>query len=90
MKVHNIRFAFVFESCLREGEADGVTLGGATIRAKPMVCVFGRRSGVEVRVVRGLGTKKSIPHRDGGGCTKDVKEAGPESPLFIRCAYCSC
>ena len=90
MKVHDIRFACVFEGCLRAGKADGVTLGGVTIRAKPMACIFGGRSGVEVRVVRGLGTKKSIPHRDGGGCTKDVKEAGPESPLFIRCAYCSC
>ena len=90
MKVYDIRLACVFEGCLRVGEVDGVTLRGVTILTKPMACVFEGWSGVEVRVVRGLGTKKSIPHRDGGGCTKDVKEAGLESPLFIRCAYCSC
>ena len=76
MKVHNIRFAFVFESCLREGEADGATLRGATIRAKPMACVFGRRSGVEVRVVWGFGTKKASPTAMVEDARKTLKRQG--------------
>ena len=44
-----------------------------------MACVFGGRSGVEVRVVRGLGTKKASPTAMVEDARKTLKRQGPRA-----------